>query len=367
MANHKKIIIACSYPITNKRIGGMDYFFWELDKQLKIKNYQVSWLYSKSGEVSHYLEKGLDFEIVEKEKDFTKTMLAWINDKKGGSLFLGIFLDYQSTVSKKIKNKLQIPCIYVDQMSRSIQRKSWTYNVKRILKGILFYNKIDGIIAISEFVKTTIHKEIGFFWNSKIKVIYNALPLDNFVIVDKISKNEDKIAVFCIGHLIKEKGFQVVIESCKKLHKKNIPFSLTIAGDGVLRNDLEALAKKQLPCGSYQFLGNITNQSYYLNQSDVVIIPSLWKEAFGYTVVEAMLMKKVIFASNIGGIPEIINNDKLLFEAGNHQELFLLMKDYYLNSEKYLPFAEKLYQRARNNFSLDKMVKDYIIYLEKFI
>lgn len=367
MSISKKITIACSYPITTDRIGGMDYFFWELDKQLKIKNYHVCWLFSKSGTVSHYIEKGLQFETIERQNDFTEGMFSWLNDNVDSSLFLGVFLDYQSTVSKRIKNMLNIPCLYVDQMSRSIERKSFVYNVKRSIKGLLFYTKIDGIIAISEYVKSSIYKEIGFFWNRKIKVIYNALPIDNFVIENKTVSNEDTITIFCIGHLIKEKGFQVAIEACKKLHEASIPFKLSIAGDGVFRNDLEALAKKQLPKGSYEFLGNIINQPYYLNQSDIVVIPSLWKEAFGYTIVEAMLMKKVVFASKIGGIPEIIDNDELLFETGNNQELSLLLKDYYFNKEKYQPFAEQLYKRARNNFSVHKMVQEYILYIEKFI
>jgi L-malate glycosyltransferase len=365
--SQKKIIIAASYSIFDERIGGMDYFFWELNKQLKTKNYQVSWLFQGAGNASHYSNKNIDYQVVEKGKDFTNELLIWLKVNKNPCLFLGIFLDYQSTVSEKIKTELNIPCLYVDQMSRSMKRKSWTYNLKRILKGIIYYKKIDGIIAISQFVKKTILSEIGLFWNSKIQVIYNALPLDNFVIESKIPEKVDKISIFCIGHLIKEKGFQVLIDACKKLELSKIPFSLTIAGDGVFKNNLEILAKNNLPEGSFQFLGNITNQPYYLNQSDLVIIPSLWKEAFGYTVVEAMLMKKVIFASNIGGIPEILDNNNLLFEAGNDQELFLLIKDYYANKQKYLPFADKLYQRARNNFSLDKMVKQYIDYIEKFI
>lgn len=367
MSLNKKIIIACSYPITTARIGGMDYFFWEFDKQLKIRNYNVSWLFSNSGAVSHYIEKELHFESIGKESDFTEGMFTWLNAHKDSSLFLGVFLDYQSSVSKRIKNQLQIPCFYVDQMSRSIERKSWKYNIKRMMKGMLFYPKIDGIIAISDYVKTTIYKEIGFFWKNKITVIYNALPIENFVIDEEKNDHEDKIAIFCIGHLIKEKGFQVAIEACRKLHAAAIPFKLTIAGDGILRNDLEALAKKQLPIGSYEFLGNITNQPYYLNQSDIVVIPSLWKEAFGYTVVEAMLMKKVVFASNIGGIPEIIDNESLLFEAGNDEELFLLFKDYHANKKKYEPFAERLYERARSHFSLDMMVADYIIAIEKYL
>ena len=368
MSFSKNIVIACSYPITTERVGGMDYFFWQLDQELKKLGYTITWLFRSSGSTQHYSDKGLNFEIVQDYHRFQEELLLWLETKKGTSLFIGHFLDYQSSIVKSIKCVLgqTVPCIYVDHMSRPIQRPSFSKRIKRKIKGIAYYNKIDKIIAVSNYVKQSILNEIGTFWHEKTEVVYNGLLIDNYKI-EAVSSENKSLAIFCIGHLIKEKGFQVAIEACRKLHAAAIPFKLTIAGDGILRNDLEALAKKQLPIGSYEFLGNITNQPYYLNQSDIVVIPSLWKEAFGYTVVEAMLMKKVVFASNIGGIPEIIDNDSLLFEAGNDQELFLLFKDYHTNKKQYQPFAERLYERARSHFSLDTMVADYIIAIENYL
>jgi glycosyltransferase involved in cell wall biosynthesis len=365
MTRQKNIAIVSNYALSPNRIGGMDFFYWELDKQLKLKNYKVSWLFQNGSECQHYGGKNLEFELVEKNIDFTTAVFTWIKDKKDFDLFIGIFMDYQSTVSKNIKNQLKIPCIFVDQMSRSDYGKTWVYKLKRKVKGILFFNKIDKIIAISDFVKNSILKESGFFWKNKIEVVYNGLPLEKFKIEEKQDDNSVGVSIFCIGHLIPEKGFQTVISACKNLKENNIPFYLTIAGDGVFKNELMAQAKSELSNDSFEFIGNITNQSHFLNQTDIVVIPSLWKEGFGYTVAEAMLMKKVVFGSNIGAIPEVLANDKILFEAGNSSQLEELIKDYYFNREKYNYIAEELYQRAINNFSLSKMVQGYIEIIEK--
>lgn len=365
MTESKKIAVVCNYALNPNRIGGMDFFCWELDKQLKLKNYKVSWLFQNGGAYNHYSERYIDFNLIDKNKDFTNGMFSWLKDKKEYHLFIGIFLDYQSTVSYKIKKELKIPCIFVDQMSRSDYAKTWIFKLKRKIKGILFYNKVDNIIAISNFVKKSILKESGFFWNNKIEVVYNGLPLENFKFIKKALIDDEKISIFCIGHLIPEKGFQIVISACKNLKENNIPFFLTIAGDGVFKNGLMAQAIDELSSDSYKFVGNITSQAHFLNQTDIVIIPSLWKEGFGYTVAEAMLMKKIVFGSNIGAIPEILDNKQLLFEAGNINQLVELIKKYHFNKEKYNSIAEELYQRAINNFTLDKMVAQYIKIIEK--
>ena len=361
----KKIIVVSNYALQSNRIGGMDFFYWELDKQLKLKKYKVSWLFQNGGEYNHYSERDIDFDLLDKNIDFTNGMFNWISDKNDYALFIGIFLDFQSTVSYKIKNKLKIPCIFVDQMSRSNYGKTWIFKLKRIIKGVLFYNTIDTIIAISNFVKKSILVESGFFWENKIEVVYNGLPIENFKTGNKMLIDEAKISIFCIGHLIPEKGFQVVISACKKLKENNIPFFLTIAGDGIFKKQLMTQAMNELSNDSYKFVGNITNQAHFLNQTDIVVVPSLWKEGFGYTVAEAMLMKKVVFGSDIGAIPEILDNKKILFKAGNSNQLAELIKDYHFNKEKYNGIAEGLYQRAITNFTLDKMVAGYIKIIEK--
>jgi glycosyltransferase involved in cell wall biosynthesis len=367
MIEYQKIAIACNYALNPSRIGGMDFFYWELDQQLKLKNYAVSWLFQDGGARAHYEGKNLDYELVAPQKDFTTSVYSWLNDKKEYHLFIGIFMDYQSTVSKNIKNQLKIPCIFVDQMSRSSQGKTWLFQLKRKVKGLVYYNKIDTIIAISEFVKNSILRESGFRWRNKIQVVYNGLPEAFFEIEEKEPTDSDLISIFCIGHLIPEKGFQTVISACKKLKENNIPFFLTIAGDGIYKKELMAQALEALASDSYQFVGNITNQAYYLNQADLVIVPSLWEEGFGYTVAEAMLMKKVVFGSMKGAIPEVLNNEKLLFQAGNSSQLEALIKDYFFNQSKYESIANELYQRARSTFTLNIMVEGYIKIIEKHL
>ena len=55
-----------------------------------------------------------------------------------------------------------------------------------------------------------------------------------------------------------------------------------------------------------------------LARHDIVVVPSIWAEAFGYVVIEAMAVGCAVIASAVGGIPEIITDteDGLLVPAG---------------------------------------------------
>ena len=60
-----------------------------------------------------------------------------------------------------------------------------------------------------------------------------------------------------------------------------------------------------------------------LHAADVVVAPSIWKEAFGRVVVEGLATGLPVVASRGGGIPEIMTGDLswLMFELGSEDEL----------------------------------------------
>ncbi len=364
----KNILIACSYPITIERIGGMDYFFWEMDYVLKGMGYTIHWFFIGNGVTQHYSDKGLNYQLVKNRDYFHEELLVWLETKKETGLFIGHFLDYQSSIVKRIKDVLgkSIPCIYVDHMSRPIKKPIIIKRIKQAIKGIIYYNQIDQIIAVSNYVKQSILLELGFFWKKKIVVVYNGLKIENYKI-ESFSKENSAISLFCIGHLIEEKGFQTVILSCQLLQNIGIPFHLTIAGDGNYKSSLMDLAKQNLAPNSFTFLGNINNQSHWLNQSDIVIVPSLWNEAFGFTIIEALLMNKIVFASNVGGIPEIINDKQFLFNPNNHKKLEELIMDYISNKEQYITDAKQLFDLIRNEFTIEKMVSNHLNCYKSFL
>ncbi len=108
------------------------------------------------------------------------------------------------------------------------------------------------------------------------------------------------------------KGLEILLHAMKLAGEIEERIMLVIVGDGELKPEFESLAdtlnlKKQVV-----FVGDISNErlpSYY-GACDVLVLPSKdMSEGFGLTLLEANATGKPCIASNIGGIPSVIEND----------------------------------------------------------
>ena len=116
---------------------------------------------------------------------------------------------------------------------------------------------------------------------------------------------DDDILIVSVGRLVGWKGHRVVIEALRGLPEN---FRYLIAGDGPEREALQALADGSGLAGRVRFAGAVAHGDLprLLSNSDLFVQPSTGEEAFGISVVEAMACGLPVFASNNGGLPEII-------------------------------------------------------------
>lgn len=157
----------------------------------------------------------------------------------------------------------------------------------------------------------------------KQRLINEGFPADRLAVIPNMAKikNLDQETLLgeyvgFIGRISPEKGVSVLIEAAK--NNTNIPFKA--AGSYDLMPDLP----KQAP-DNFQFLGNIPNENmpaFYQN-SRFIVLCSTWFEGFPMILVEAMMHGKPIICSNIGGMPEIVEDGVtgLLFGPGNTDDL----------------------------------------------
>ena len=199
------------------------------------------------------------------------------------------------------------------------------YRLIRSGKVIECLRGADKVIAISNFINSEAQK-MGIAPNNVV-TIYNAAP--DWEVAEGDSTGEEKkeqvLRVFTLGRIAKEKGFHILIESCRMLASQNVGFSLTVAGEGDYLQSLRQLAQKLGISKQVEFLGRVDFhelKKYYLS-CDVVVVPSLHSEPFGRVIVEAFKCGKPVVGSKTGGIPELIKPGKtgFLFEPGNSEEL----------------------------------------------
>jgi len=178
----------------------------------------------------------------------------------------------------------------------------------------LILNKYKYIIVVSKFLL----KSLSWYNNTnKISVLLNSIDIDYFlkreIIPKKFISLKRKYANFNIflyvGRIDANKGFFSLIKAFNFSNTKN---SILLLASGDLYN-------KKLPINHKAFvikyiksnnkivsLGFINNRElkYVYKICDVVIIPTLFKEAAGLVALEASLMQKKIVTTYICGLPE---------------------------------------------------------------
>ena len=106
--------------------------------------------------------------------------------------------------------------------------------------------------------------------------------------------------LLAIGRLIPIKGFDVLLEAFAQARLQVPSLTLEIAGDGALRERLEAGAGDGVT-----FLGRVDPIGPAIERAAVVVVPSRG-EGFGMVALEAMERGRAVIASAVGGLPELV-------------------------------------------------------------
>ncbi len=190
------------------------------------------------------------------------------------------------------------------------------------------YDAAYNIICVSDFVKNSV-KSINPN-DTKCVTVYNGIDLRAFSIKESHIRRQDiglsnhDFVIIYSGRINKEKGIRELIEAIKMLtgypQIKLLVIGSTFFGrtdndDFIceLRNNTEYIKNRVVFSGFIPY----KNVPSYLKLADVAIVPSMWNEAFGLTVLEAMAAGLPLITTNSGGIPEICKNSALIIEREN--------------------------------------------------
>ena len=217
---------------------------------------------------------------------------------------------------------------------------------------------VDSLVAISDSIRRdALEYDRGLA--GKLHLILNALPLPE--IAPKPLPRAQKILTF--GRFVKEKGFDLPIQAFAPLISRFPNARLTVAGDGWWGADLKALARKLGTGSRVQFPGWIAPDKVpeLINQHDIVIMPSRWKEPFGLVALQTAQMGRPIIAARIGGIPEIVVEGVTgkLFKPDSPASLQAALKELLKNPKLCERMGRQARAHAVENFRFDRFVSAY--------
>ena len=145
-------------------------------------------------------------------------------------------------------------------------------------------------------------------------------PIPNFVDLDAYGPGGEKGYFLYIGRLLFEKGLDTLIRAVAAMDRGE----LWIVGEGPVEAELRALAAglgtERVHFKGYQAGDDLKR---ILSEAQFVVLPSRWYENLPFSIMEAFACARPVVASNVGGIPEMVEDgvNGYLFPVGDVEAL----------------------------------------------
>ena len=199
--------------------------------------------------------------------------------------------------------------------------------------------------------------------NKKIETLYQGITPENW-----FQKKGIELKHPCVGILqsatIWEKTKELLI--LPKILEKMPDVHFYWAGDGVYKDKVLPLLEKH---ENFHWLGSLEYPEKvreFLTEIDVYALIS-GIDMSPLTLQEAQLMEKPVVATNVGGIPELMNDCEtgFLIEKDNPEELFEKLSMLLNNLENAKEMGKKGKEFVKDNFNWDKICNDFLNHLKK--
>lgn len=240
-------------------------------------------------------------------------------------------------------------------------------------------NKCTKFLCISQYMVNNIMDAgcpIGPVSIERAKILFNCIDTTKFRPIEKENLNVNKVGygidadsrvLLFAGRITWEKGIDKVLEAFDYIKHDHV--ELLVIGDMAMAlqekspyaDKLIKLGKKNQ--GKIHFTGYVEHDKLpeLYNLADIAVLPSMWEEPAGLTMVEAMACGTPVITTKSGGIPEYVADAGIVLERDENlsreiaSSIDLLLED------------RDLYQTLRNK-GIERVTKNFdsFDYIDKF-
>ena len=376
--------------------GGSEKYYFELGKLLKEHGHQIAYfsMYDekniKTGDKEFFAEqfdlnKGNRLKALDViySKENYKKMVEAIEDFKPEIIHLNNFQrQLSASVTKAAKDK-KIPLVYTAHdvqaicpaitmldnnkeicedclggkyfncIKKKCNKGSKLKSIIGALEGRYYRNKkiytnqIDYIITPSEFYKKKLIED--GIPEKKLEAIHNFINSDDYNL-----PLEDGGYALYFGRLSKEKGILNLIDAFSKLDKG----TLYIAGTGPEEDNIKRIICDNKLDKKIKMLGFLEQKEMkeIIRKCKFVVIPSVWYENCPYSILETQAIGKAIIGANIGGIPELVENNKngYLYNYNDINDLANKMQMLFNDNKLVENFSNSAKIHAHDNYNKEE-------------
>jgi len=197
-----------------------------------------------------------------------------------------------------------------------------------------------------------------------LDVIYNGADADEFApreervdVREEWGIKPDAVVVGTLGRLSPEKGgVDTLIRVVARLRQAHPQVRLMVVGDGSLRPELQSLAAELGE--DVVFTGLRSDVTRMLSAMDIFVLPSL-REALPIVVLEAMAMGLPVVATDVGGVPEMVQDGTtgLLVPSGDEDAMYAALERLTTDTTLAAQLGEAGRAHVLANFTIDRMIK----------
>lgn len=175
-------------------------------------------------------------------------------------------------------------------------------------------------------------------------------------------KIKEIVDIACIARLyIKDKGQDMLLRVLARPKWQQRPLKVTFIGEGTDENYLKQLSQRLL-LQNVWFAGQLRVDGELLRQYAAVVLPSR-AEGLPLSILEAMSQGRPVMATNVGGIPECIEEGVNGFLAApTEDEMDAMLERAWSQKERWNTMGQNAYHWVQKNISIpEKQLAEYLL------
>ena len=220
-----------------------------------------------------------------------------------------------------------IGCRKISIGSDNIIKKFYLYVLKRLERTVILHTH--RIIVQCEYDKDVLlkrHRRQKAMIKEKIFIINNNVNpswIKSTVRIYKKGLKNRNIKLAFVGDLNDpRKGLDILLGAVSILLDEGERLSLHVIGGG---QNLDYYRKQNKNRANIKYWGRLKNPLQVTNECDLLVVPSR-ADSFPNTIIEAFYLELAVIGSNVGGIPEMLKYEDLIFSP-NVADLVIKLRD----------------------------------------
>ena len=255
-----------------------------------------------------------------------------------------------------------------DHSSRPHGSAAVPLNLSRRVIGRILTAPLTGIISVSDFTRRTgnalgVTSVRNFVVTNGVEV-HAVDPVRRAEFRKRYSIPNEDIVVTQVCWMVEVKGVETMLRAATMLLRERAGVHFLLVGEGSELLKYKNLAIELGIEGAVTFTGMLSNPTEMgvFDASDIYCQPSIWQEASGLAVMEAMSVRLPVIASNTGGLPEIVHNDRsgTLVTVGSSDEIYAVLKRLVGDADLRRSMGEAGYRLILDEHRIEDTARKYV-------